>query len=297
MENITMTGDNGTLGECSVAFTSGTFPTSSAQGEVNLVYTVTMKENANYVATTKTVNVPVKLATYSVQFVDATQQEDDVFYTQEQIDNKEHVLKSETLDYGATITAPNNPSDKDNAKWNHEFLGWYNGETKFEAGTTVSGPVTYTAKYSSVKKSYDVVWLNEGKTIKTENLAYGTALQFTGETPVKEDPIGQYSYTFIGWNVTVDTTTTFYAKDEALPTVAEKTTLTAVYEGSLIPYEIKFTVDGKNLDSYMADVDTDPNFEGDTEVIADGYFHESEYRSAPYFDLKIDGITLLNDAF
>ncbi len=59
----------------------------------------------------------------------------------------------------------------------------------------------------------------------------------------------------------------------------------------------KFTVDGKNLDSYMADVDTDANFEGDTEVIADGYFHESEYRSAPYFDLKIDGITLLNDAF
>ena len=59
----------------------------------------------------------------------------------------------------------------------------------------------------------------------------------------------------------------------------------------------KFTVDGKTLDSYMADVDTDANFEGDTEVISDGYFHESEYRSAPYFDLKIDGITLLNDAF
>ena len=33
------------------------------------------------------------------------------------------------------------------------------------------------------------------------------------------------------------------------------------------------------------------------EVIADGYFHESEYRSAPYFDLDIDGITLLNTAF
>ena len=59
----------------------------------------------------------------------------------------------------------------------------------------------------------------------------------------------------------------------------------------------KFTVDGKNLDSYMADVDTDPDFKPDTEVIKDGYFHESEKRSAPYFDLKIDGITLLNDAF
>ena len=58
-----------------------------------------------------------------------------------------------------------------------------------------------------------------------------------------------------------------------------------------------FTVEGKVLDSYLADVDTDANYEKDTEVIADGYFHESEFRSAPYFDLQIDGITLLNSKF
>ena len=58
-----------------------------------------------------------------------------------------------------------------------------------------------------------------------------------------------------------------------------------------------FTVEGKKLDSYLADVDTDANYEKDTEVIADGYFHESEFRSAPYFDINIDGITLLNSMF
>ncbi len=58
-----------------------------------------------------------------------------------------------------------------------------------------------------------------------------------------------------------------------------------------------FTVEGKALDSYLADVDTDANYEKDTEVIADGYFHESEFRSAPYFDVNIDGITLLNSMF
>ena len=47
----------------------------------------------------------------------------------------------------------------------------------------------------------------------------------------------------------------------------------------------------------MADVNTDENSEGDTEVVSDGYFHESEYRSAPYFTLQIDGITLLDTAF
>ena len=58
-----------------------------------------------------------------------------------------------------------------------------------------------------------------------------------------------------------------------------------------------FTVEGKSVDSYMADVDTDPEYQGDTEVVADGYFHESEHRSAPYFDLQIDGITLSDTAF
>ena len=58
-----------------------------------------------------------------------------------------------------------------------------------------------------------------------------------------------------------------------------------------------FTVEGAALESYMADVDTDEAYEGDTEVISDGYFHESEYRSAPYFDVNIDGINLLDTAF
>lgn len=58
-----------------------------------------------------------------------------------------------------------------------------------------------------------------------------------------------------------------------------------------------FTVGSEKLTTYMADVDTDPDYKGDTEVIKDGYFHESEFRSAPYFDLRIDGITLLNDKY
>ena len=53
----------------------------------------------------------------------------------------------------------------------------------------------------------------------------------------------------------------------------------------------------KHLTSYMADVDTDADYTPDTEAVKDGYFHESEYRSAPYFDLQIDGITLSNTAF
>jgi len=57
------------------------------------------------------------------------------------------------------------------------------------------------------------------------------------------------------------------------------------------------TVDGAALNSYIADVDDLGDYVPETEVVADGYFHESEYRSAPYFDVKIDGIELLNQMF
>ena len=59
----------------------------------------------------------------------------------------------------------------------------------------------------------------------------------------------------------------------------------------------KFTVKGETLTSYMADVDTDADYTPDTEVVHDGYFAESEFRSAPYFDLEIDGITRLDVNF
>ena len=55
-----------------------------------------------------------------------------------------------------------------------------------------------------------------------------------------------------------------------------------------------FTVKGEALTSYKADVDTDDAYTPDTEVVHDGYFSESEFRSAPYFDLQIDGINRLD---
>lgn len=62
----------------------------------------------------------------------------------------------------------------------------------------------------------------------------------------------------------------------------------------------KFTVNGEHITSYRADVDSDEERTPDTEVIKTDettgitYFAESEFRSAPYFDIDIDGITLLN---
>ena len=55
-----------------------------------------------------------------------------------------------------------------------------------------------------------------------------------------------------------------------------------------------FTVKGEKLTTYLADVDDFGDYKPETEAVKDGYFHESEYRSAPYFDVDIDGITILS---
>jgi basic membrane protein A len=105
------------------------------------------------------------------------------------------------------------------------------------------------------------------------------------------------------WTGTIDTDSvqlTELNEDVAAAGTAEKLeeVTAALKDGSLHVFDTStFTVEGKKLDSYKADVEADENYEHETEVISDGYFHESEYRSAPYFDLQIDGINLLDTAF
>ena len=80
---------------------------------------------------------------------------------------------------------------------------------------------------------------------------------------------------------------------EAIDAAAE-----AIKAGTLHVFDTTtFTVEGAELTSYEADIDTDADYTPDHEVVSDGYFHESEYRSAPYFNVQIDGITLLDQAF
>ena len=66
-------------------------------------------------------------------------------------------------------------------------------------------------------------------------------------------------------------------------------------DGSINVFDTStFTVGGETVTSYLA-IDTDGDWVGDTgEAISDGIFHESTLRSAPYFGLRIDGITELN---
>ena len=104
------------------------------------------------------------------------------------------------------------------------------------------------------------------------------------------------------WTGTIETGSVLLTE---VGSAAAEGTQAAIDEASakLVSGEVKvfdtttFTVDGAALTTYMADVDTDAAYEGDHEAIVDGYFAESTDRSAPYFNVFIDGITLLDQAF
>lgn len=90
------------------------------------------------------------------------------------------------------------------------------------------------------------------------------------------------------------------AKDTVDKIVAVRNQL---LDGSLKVFDCsKFTVGGKALTEYLADIDGD--YTGETNVIKTvgsiTYFDESnatDFRSAPYFDIQIDGITYLNAVY
>ena len=139
--------------------------------------------------------------------------------------------------------------------------------------------VYYNGENTQLTKSYLISQkINYKPFFKTfvENTQKGTKMDYDYTGSLNDDSVIVYKASSIAASGTQA------AVDKAIEDL--KSNKTKVFDTS------KFTVNGTKLTSYKADVDTDENFEKDKEAISDGYFHESEYRSAPYFDIIIDGI-------
>ena len=142
----------------------------------------------------------------------------------------------------------------------------YNGSTAAACPETflISSRINWAPYFE-----YMITQVRDGKEIATDWVG-------TLET-------GSVALTELGKNVAKDTQAKL---DEVLK---------GLKNGTINVFDTKnFKVGGETLTSYKADVDTDKNYEKDTEVITNGIFEESKYRSGPYFDLEIDGITLLD---
>ena len=139
--------------------------------------------------------------------------------------------------------------------------------------------VYYNGENTQLTKSYLISQKINYKPffkIFVENTQKGTKMEYDYTGSLNDDSVIVYKASSIAASGTQA------AVDKAIEDL--KSNKTKVFDTS------KFTVGGQKLTSYLADVDTDDNFKNDTEAISDGYFHESELRSAPYFDIIIDGI-------
>ena len=108
-------------------------------------------------------------------------------------------LQSNKVAYGATpVFTGTTPMKAADAQYTYTFSGWS------PEISTVDGPASYTAEFSSTVNKYTVTWKNyDGTVLETDkNVEYGTVPTYDGKTPTKPDD-AQHEYVFANWTPTV----------------------------------------------------------------------------------------------
>ena len=129
----------------------------------------------------------------------------------------DEVIASDSLDYGASIVAPEAPE-----KEGHTFNGW--GEVP---ETVPAHDLTYTGSYSV--NSYLLTFTVDGEIVQTDSVTYGTAITLP-EEPTKE------GHTFSGWSKTPET----------MP--AHDVTVSGTF--SVNQYTVTYIIDGEVFATY-----------------------------------------------
>ena len=153
--------------------------------------------------------------TYTAKFTETTNT-----YTVTWIDGDGNTLKTDTVAYGKTpVYSGATPTKEGNAQYTYTFSGWD------KAIAAVTGNVTYTAQFSDTVNEYTVTWVDDdGNTLKTDTVAYGTTPTYDGTPHTKTTADGK-KYAFAGWT---DGTNTY--TPNSLPNATGDVTYTAVFE-------------------------------------------------------------------
>lgn len=158
-------------------------------------------------------------------------------------------ITSSTLDYGTAITAPADPE-----KTGYTFTGW----TPAIAATVPANDVTYTANFKI--NQYNVTFIVDGETVKSESLDYGTAITAPAD-PEKD------GFVFDGWTPEV---TTVPAEDITFTATWKdgKFSNIVIEDGTTYVIEEDKTLNAANVDITAA-TQTSPM----TTIINDGEFN------------------------
>ncbi len=133
---------------------------------------------------------------------------------------------------GQSIVVPYAPVKVDQY-YTYTFAGWEVGGSTVRELPTVSGDETYIAKFSSIQKTYHIVFKDKyGTTYSDQEYSSGSAVTIPDDPTKKTDKYA--SYTFKYWSI--DGETQVEVKTEAL----EDVTYIAVYEETLFHYTVTF---------------------------------------------------------
>jgi len=179
--------------------------------------------------------------------------------------------------YGERFTYGGQTPARDEDEQNtYAFAGWDNGgDDVYGLNDTLpgpTGPVTYTATYTSTVREYDITFLDwDGTELLTAAFPYGENPVYTATSMPEREPDAQFTYSFTGWTDGESD----YPADAALPEVTGPAAYTAVYESFVNYYVITFKDwDDKTLQSGRVPYGETPVYEGDEPVRPD----DEQYR-------------------
>ena len=153
--------------------------------------------------------------------------------------NGEETLQSTEVEYGATPTAPTNPTKDATAQYTYTFKAWN------PAITSVTSEAIYTAEFDSTTNKYTIVFKNGEEVLQSIEVEYGIVPTYSGTTPTKQ-ATAEYTYTFTGWDIPI-------------ATVTKDTTYTATFSSTINKYTITFNnEDGTELKSTEVEYGTMP---------------------------------------
>ena len=147
-------------------------------------------------------------------------------------------------------------------KAGYDFEGWYNGDTKYTFGSTLSESITLTAKFSN-PKTYNISYDLDGGTATNPATYNVESDAITLNNPVKT------GYTFTGWSGTGLT-----GENNMAVTIAKGSTGDRTYTAhfSQNSYTVKFdTVGGSSISDKTGVTWTDKVLDGITDPTKDGW--------------------------